>query len=53
MLITDDSNRPQKLLTGTTDVVLMFRQKPPRDAGYLPNQIPVRTPSGNIFRVNE
>ena len=53
MLITDDNNRPQKLLTGTTDVVLMFRQKPPRDAGYLPNQIPVRTPSGNIFRVNE
>jgi hypothetical protein len=53
ILITDDSNREQKLLTGTTDVVLMFRQKPPRDAGYLPNQIPVRQPSGNIFRVNQ
>ncbi len=53
ILITDDANRPQKLLTGTTDVVLMFRQKPPRDAGYLPNQIPVRQPSGNLFRVNQ
>ncbi len=53
MLITDDANRPQKLLTGTTDVVLMFRQKPPSDAGYLPNQIPVRQPSGNLFRVNQ
>lgn len=42
ILITDDANREQKLLTGTTDVVLMFRQKPPTDAGYLPNQIPVR-----------
>lgn len=53
MLITDDSNRPQKLLVGTTDVVLMFRQKPPSDAGYLPTNIPVRQPSGNIFRVNQ
>jgi len=42
ILITDDANREQKLLTGTTDVVLMFRQKPPTDAGYLPNQIPVK-----------
>ena len=42
MLITDDSNRPQKLLVGTTDVVLMFRQKTEAAAGYLPNNIPVR-----------
>ena len=42
ILITDDSNREQKLLTGTTDVVLMFRVKPERDAGYLPTNIPVR-----------
>ena len=42
MLITDDANRPQKLLVGTTDVVLMFRQKPTADAGYLPNNIPVK-----------
>ena len=42
ILITDDSNRPQKLLVGTTDVVLMFRQKPEAAAGYLPNNIPVR-----------
>ena len=42
MLITDDANRPQKLLVGTTDVVLMFRQKPEASAGYLPNNIPVK-----------
>ena len=42
MLITDDANRPQKLLVGTTDVVLMFRQKTEGAAGYLPNNIPVK-----------
>ena len=42
ILITDDANRPQKLLVGTTDVVLMFRQKPETAAGYLPNNIPVK-----------
>ena len=45
--ITNDENISQKLLVGSTNVVLMFRTKPVHAAGYLPNQIKVN-PMNNL-----
>ena len=39
--ITDDDNNEAKQLKGTTNLVIAFRQKPKRDEGYVPNNIPV------------
>ena len=39
VLITDDENKPQTQMLGATDITLMFRVKPSRDTGYLPNNI--------------
>lgn len=39
VLITNDENVPQQLLTDNTDITLMFREKPSRDTGYYPNNI--------------
>lgn len=47
--ITNDQNISQKLLVGSTNVVLMFRQKSVDAAGYLPNQIKVN-PMNNLIQ---
>jgi hypothetical protein len=41
ILITDDDNKEQRIMVRNTDVVIMIRQKPKRDEGYIPNNIPV------------
>jgi len=41
IVITDDENNEQKMLTGNTDLVLMFRAKPKSAEGYIPSSIPV------------
>jgi len=41
ILITDDDNKEQRIMVRNTDVVIMIRQKPKRDEGYVPNNIPV------------
>ncbi len=46
--ITNDENISQKLLQGSTNVVLMFRQKPAHGAGYIPTNIRVN-PMNNLI----
>ena len=48
VLITDDDNREQKKLKYDTDIVLMIREKPKSDEGYMPNNIRIKGNSQNF-----
>jgi len=48
VLITDDDNREQKRLKYDTDVVIMIREKPKSDEGYMPNNIKITGNSQNF-----
>ena len=48
VLITDDDNKAQKRLKYDTDVVIMIREKPKSDEGYMPNNIKITGNSQNF-----
>ena len=48
VLIIDDDNKAQKRLKYDTDVVIMIREKPKSDEGYMPNNIKITGNSQNF-----